>query len=59
MNDENNDEKIALLKPYIVNNELMQKTSSNSVYALLACKVGLEVSKDVFTAQINYLDTSL
>ncbi len=49
MNDENNDEKIATLKPYTVNNELMQKTSSNSVFMhCLPAKVGLEVSKDVF-----------
>ena len=49
MNDENSEDKISLLKPYIVNSELMAKTSSDSIFMhCLPAKVGLEVSEDVF-----------
>ena len=49
MNDEKNEEKIHLLKPYSVNNELMMATSKDSVFMhCLPARVGLEVSEDVF-----------
>lgn len=52
MNDEDNHEKVAQLKPYIVNSDLMSKTSSNSVFMhCLPAKVGIEVSEDVFKSQ--------
>jgi ornithine carbamoyltransferase len=49
MNDDNSDEKISLLKPYIVNSELMSKTSIKSIFMhCLPAKVGFEVSEEVF-----------
>lgn len=49
MNDENNDEKKSILKPYGVNYELMSKTANNSVFMhCLPAKVGFEVSEEVF-----------
>ena len=49
MNDDNSDEKISLLKPYIVNSELMSKTASKSIFMhCLPAKVGFEVSERVF-----------
>ena len=49
MNDEKNDKKINLLKPYIVNKKLMSKTSSKSIFMhCLPAKYGLEVSEEVF-----------
>lgn len=49
MNDEDNEEKISLLKPYSVTSELMAKTASDSIFMhCLPAKVGLEVSEDVF-----------
>lgn len=49
MNDYNNNEKIEILKPFIVNNDLMLKTASNSVFMhCLPAKVGLEVTEEVF-----------
>ena len=49
MNDEDSEDKISLLKPYIVNSELMSKTASDSIFMhCLPAKVGLEVSEEVF-----------
>lgn len=49
MNDEKNIQKIALLKPYIVNSDLMNKTSNNCIFMhCLPAKVGYEVSEEVF-----------
>lgn len=49
MNEENNDKKILLLKPYTVTPELMSKTSKNSVFMhCLPANVGLEVKEEVF-----------
>src|SRR5210317_254157 len=49
MNDEDNDEKIFLLKPYSVTSELMAKTASDSIFMhCLPAKVGYEVSEEVF-----------
>ena len=49
MNDENNDKKISLLKPYIVTRELMLKTSPKSIFMhCLPAKVGFEVTEEVF-----------
>ena len=49
MNDEDNDEKISLLKPYCITSELMSKTASDSIFMhCLPAKVGLEVSEEVF-----------
>lgn len=50
MNDNNSDEKIKLLKPYCVTNDLMLKTASNSVFMhCLPAKVGYEVTEEVFS----------
>ena len=49
MNDEDSREKILLLKPYSVDNNLMDKTASNSVFMhCLPAKVGYEVSEELF-----------
>jgi len=49
MNDEDSREKILLLKPYSVDNDLMVKTASNSVFMhCLPAKVGYEVSEELF-----------
>ena len=49
MNDSDSDEKISLLKPYIVNSNLMSKISRNGIFMhCLPAKVNLEVTKDVF-----------
>ena len=49
MNDEDSREKILLLKPYTVDNDLMLKTATNSIFMhCLPAKVGLEVSEDIF-----------
>jgi len=49
MNDCDSDEKISLLKPYIVNSNLMSKISRNGVFMhCLPAKVNLEVTEDVF-----------
>ena len=50
MNDINSDEKIELLKPYCVTNDLMSKTASNSIFMhCLPAKVGYEVTEEVFS----------
>lgn len=52
MNDEDNDEKITLLKSFQVNTNLMSKTNSDSVFMhCLPAKVGYEVSEEVFRSQ--------
>ena len=49
MNDQENDSKVNLLKDYIVNDDLMAKTSKDSIFMhCLPAKVGFEVSKSVF-----------
>ena len=49
MNDTESEEKIALLRPYIVDSKLMSKTDQNSIFMhCLPAKVGLEVSEEVF-----------
>lgn len=49
MNDENNKEKIELLTPYSVNENLMTKTNENSVFMhCLPARVGMEVTDEVF-----------
>ena len=49
MNDKDNREKIILLKPYSVDNDLMLKTASNSVFMhCLPAKIGYEVSEEIF-----------
>ena len=51
MNDENSVEKVSLLKPYIVDSNLMAKTAADSVFMhCLPAKVGLEVSENVFNS---------
>ena len=49
MNDEENEKKKELLRPYTVNSNLMNRTASNSIFMhCLPAKVGLEVSEEVF-----------
>lgn len=49
MNDDNDHEKISLLEPFIVDSNLMSKTSKNSIFMhCLPAKVGHEVSDEVF-----------
>ena len=49
MNDEDNLEKVNLLKPYSVTSDLISKTSQNSVFMhCLPAKIDQEVSKEVF-----------
>ena len=49
MNDKGSDEKVALLRPYVVDSNLMSKTNSNSVFMhCLPAQIGLEVSEEVF-----------
>lgn len=49
MNDETNDKKVSILKPFQVTSELMSKTSQNSVFMhCLPAKVGNEVTEEVF-----------
>ena len=49
MNDEGSQQKVSLLKPFIVDSELMSKTSDNSVFMhCLPAKVGFEVTEEVF-----------
>ena len=49
MNDENDNHKVSLLKPYIVNSDLMSKLAPNSIFMhCLPAKVGFEVSEEVF-----------
>jgi len=49
MNDDDSNDKIKMLKPYSVTNELMKKTASNSLFMhCLPAKVGYEVSEEVF-----------
>jgi len=49
MNDEENDSKIELLKPYSVSSELMLKTNKKSIFMhCLPAKIGSEVSDEVF-----------
>lgn len=49
MNDKVSDEKVALLRPYVVDSNLMSKTNSNSVFMhCLPAQIGLEVSEEVF-----------
>lgn len=49
MNDQESEDKIALLKPYCVTSELMAKTATDSIFMhCLPAKVGLEVSEEVF-----------
>ena len=49
MNDDENDEKVSQLKPYIVNSDLMAKTSSKSIFMhCLPAKIGFEVTESVF-----------
>ena len=52
MNDEIDNEKIRLLNSYSVTTELMDKTSSESVFMhCLPAKVGYEVSEEVFKSK--------
>jgi ornithine carbamoyltransferase len=49
MNDQDNESKVNLLKNYIVNDDLISKTSKNSIFMhCLPAKVGFEVTKSVF-----------
>ena len=49
MNDNENNEKVSILKDYSVNSELMSKTYAKSIFMhCLPAKVGYEVSEDVF-----------
>ena len=49
MNDQDSQEKIALLQPYSVTSELMKKTAEDSIFMhCLPAKEGYEVSKNVF-----------
>ena len=49
MNDEDSIEKIDLLRPYMVNSDLMSKTAHDCVFMhCLPAKVGFEVSEEVF-----------
>jgi ornithine carbamoyltransferase len=49
MNDEDCNDKLSLLKPYCVTDDLMSKTSHNSIFMhCLPAKVGFEVSEEVF-----------
>jgi ornithine carbamoyltransferase len=49
MNDQENEDKVNLLKDYIVNDDLMAKTSKDSIFMhCLPAKIGFEVSKSVF-----------
>ncbi len=49
MNDENNNSKIQLLKPYQVDSKLLSQASKNCVFMhCLPAKVGVEVTEDVF-----------
>lgn len=49
MNDEDDKEKINLLRPYMVNSDLMSKTSPDSIFMhCLPAKVEFEVSEEVF-----------
>ena len=49
MNDQENENKVNLLKDYIVNDDLMAKTGKDSIFMhCLPAKVGFEVSKSVF-----------
>ena len=49
MNDEDSQQKVSLLKPFIVDSKLMSKTSDNSVFMhCLPAKVGFEVTEEVF-----------
>ena len=49
MNDDDDKEKISLLKPYTVNSDLMSKTNLNSIFMhCLPARMGFEVSEDVF-----------
>ncbi len=49
MNDEDNESKVKLLKNYTVNDDLILKTSKDSIFMhCLPAKVGFEVTKSVF-----------
>ena len=49
MNDKDDKEKINSLRPYMVNSDLMSKTSPDSIFMhCLPAKVGFEVSEEVF-----------
>jgi len=49
MNDHENEEKVDLLKDYIVNDDLIAKTNKDSIFMhCLPAKVGFEVTKSVF-----------
>ena len=49
MNDEDSDDKLSLLKPYCVTNEIMSKTAIDSIFMhCLPAKLGFEVEEDVF-----------
>ena len=49
MNDDENNQKVELLKPYGVKSTIMNKTPKTSVFMhCLPAKVGFEVSEDVF-----------
>lgn len=49
MNDEDNNEKVSLLKSYSVTKDLMVKTSNSSIFMhCLPAKIGFEVSEEVF-----------
>lgn len=49
MNDNNNEKKVSLLRPFCVDIKLISKTASNSVFMhCLPAKVGFEVSEEVF-----------
>lgn len=49
MNDDDNENKVSLLKPYCIDTNLISKTASDSVFMhCLPAKVGYEVSEEVF-----------
>ena len=49
MNDEDNNSKLSLLKPYCVTNDIMSKTANNSIFMhCLPAKIGFEVEEEVF-----------
>lgn len=49
MNDEDSNDKLSLLRPYCVTNEIMSKTAIDSIFMhCLPAKLGFEVEEDVF-----------
>ena len=49
MNDDHTEKKISILRPYVVNSDIMSKTNKDSIFMhCLPAKVGFEVSEEVF-----------